>query len=448
MLQEGSKRACCSDGIDVNQTLQRIQTDSVPPPRADVVIIGGGIIGAATAFFLAGRGVSVTLCEKGCIAGEQSSRNLGWCRTTGRAAVEMPLMLESMRLWRQSSDLLGADTGFRQSGLLYGCAGESELQARHSWLEVAALHGVDTRVVQGAELERLLPGARRRPSAAIYTQEDGRAEPSIAAPAFAAAARRLGATIVENCAVRGIDTAAGRVSGVVTERGDVACTTAVLAGGAWSRLFCGRHGIALPQLKTLGSVMRTTAIAGLPEVVSTLSSYAFSKRLDGGYTISSAFSSVADIVPDSFRLLRQFLPILIAERKYTRLRLGRRFITECRMPRRWRTDQRSPMETCRMLDPPSVSRELEGPFRDLLEDFPDFGRTRILARWAGYIDATPDALPVIGAVGKLPGLVISTGYSGHGFGIGPAAGHLTADLVCGASPLVDPFPFRTERLLS
>jgi glycine/D-amino acid oxidase-like deaminating enzyme len=445
MLLKRSMQACLSDGLGVNQTLQRVQTDPVPPARADVVVIGGGIIGAATAFFLAKRGVSVTLCEKGLIAAEQSSRNLGWCRTTGRTAVEMPLMLESMRIWQESRLLLGAETGFQQSGLLYGCDSDSQLQERRSWLEVAAGHGIETRVVSGSELEALLPGALHRPRAAIYTATDGRAEPSTAAPAFAAAARRLGAVIVENCAARGIETAAGRVSGVETEKGVIGCTSAVLAGGVWSRLFCGHHEIALPQLKTLASVMRTTPVTGLPDVVSTLGSYAFSKRADGGYTLSSAFSSVADIVPDSFRLLRQFLPILISERKHTRLRFGRRFLTEWRMPRHWQKDAPSPMETCRTLDPHPVSRDLDAPFRDLIKDFPEFGRARILARWAGYIDATPDAIPVISPAQSLPGLMISTGYSGHGFGIGPGAGHLTADLVQGVRPLVDPFPFRLER---
>jgi glycine/D-amino acid oxidase-like deaminating enzyme len=82
----------------------------------------------------------------------------------------------------------------------------------------------------------------------------------------------------------------------------------------------------------------------------------------------------------------------------------------------------------------------------LIKAFPAFQGMQIVERWAGLVDATPDAVPVIGPVASLPGLVLSTGYSGHGFGIGPGAGRLTADLVMGKEPIVDPTPFRFERL--
>ena len=102
-----------------------------------------------------------------------------------------------------------------------------------------------------------MPGATERWKGAIYTASDGRAEPGKAAPALAAAARRAGATILTGCAVRGLDVAAGRVAGVVTEKGRIACEQVVLAGGAWSRRFCGNLGIYLPQLMVVNSVAAT-----------------------------------------------------------------------------------------------------------------------------------------------------------------------------------------------
>ena len=91
-----------------------VRSDEALPARADVVIIGGGIIGASTALFLAEKGVSVALCEKGHIAGEQSSRNWGWCRKMGRDPRELPLIIESLRLWQGMNQRVEAETGFRQ----------------------------------------------------------------------------------------------------------------------------------------------------------------------------------------------------------------------------------------------------------------------------------------------------------------------------------------------
>src|SRR5919112_1247966 len=95
-------------------TVDPVESDRQLPEHADVVIIGGGIIGVSTALFLAERGVSTLLCEKGVIAGEQSGRNWGWCRTMGRDPRELPLALESLKLWRGLNQRIGDETGFRQ----------------------------------------------------------------------------------------------------------------------------------------------------------------------------------------------------------------------------------------------------------------------------------------------------------------------------------------------
>ena len=96
-----------------------VSSDEALPARVDVVVIGGGIIGASTALFLAEKGVSVALCEKGHIAGEQSSRNWGWCRKMGRDPRELPLIIESLRLWQGMNERVEAETGFRQAGIMY-----------------------------------------------------------------------------------------------------------------------------------------------------------------------------------------------------------------------------------------------------------------------------------------------------------------------------------------
>jgi glycine/D-amino acid oxidase-like deaminating enzyme len=424
-----------------------VVSDEAFPERAGVVVIGGGIIGACTALELAERGIDVVLCEKGEVGAEQSSRNWGWCRQMGRDPREIPLAIEALRLWRGMNERVGAETGFRQSGIAYLSQTDEEVASRERWLEHARPYQLDSRLLSGAKASELVPGASIEWRGALYTPSDGRAEPQKAAPAIANAARAHGARIFPQCAVRGLETSAGKVSGVVTEKGTIACDSVVLAGGAWSRRFCGNLGIYLPQLSVVNSVQRTAPLAGGPEVAAAGGQFAFRKRLDGGYSISHRHLSVADVVPDSFALFFTFLPALRLDRQGLRLRLGRRFIEEARLARRWALDRTSPFEQVRVLDPEPVAAILEEALDSLRRTYPVFAAAEVAERWAGCIDVTPDAVPVVSGVDSLPGLTLATGFSGHGFGIGPGAGRLVADLVTGATPVVDPSPFRYSRFI-
>src|SRR5271156_4529664 len=393
------------------------------PARADVVVVGGGIVGVSAALHLAKKGVSVTLCEKGRIAGEQSSRNWGWCRTMGRDLAELPLAIESLRLWAGMDGQVGGETGFRNSGIVYLCESRRELDAYEAWLEQARQFQVQSRLLGPAEVDEGFPGSARR----------------------WAGARRAGAAILTSCAVRGLETSGGRVSAAVTEHGRIDCGAVVLAGGAWSRLFAGNLGIDFPQLKILGSVMRTAPLEGAPELSVGGAGFAFRKRLDGGYSVARRNANVTPITPDHFRLFFYFLPALTREWRGLRLRIGRRFIEEWKIPRRWSLDGPSPFEAVRVLDPAPDDAILDEGKSNLARAFPVFKDVPIVERWAGLIDVTPDAVPVISPVKALPGFYLASGFSGHGFGIGPAAGRLIADLVAGVRPIVDPTPFRFER---
>jgi glycine/D-amino acid oxidase-like deaminating enzyme len=422
-----------------------VASDATLPARTGVVVIGGGIIGVSTALSLAEKGHAVVLCEKGRIGGEQSSRNWGWCRTMGRDEAEIPLAMESLRLWRGMNQRIGRDTGFRQAGILTLCETPSELAKQEAWLETAKQYQADARLLGPDEIAAVLPGGTIRYAGALHAPSDGRAEPAQAAPAIAEAARALGATILTDCAVRGVETKGGRVSGVVTEKGRIACDSVVLAGGAWSRLFCGNAGVNLPALMVVGSAFRTKPLPGGPEVAASGGVFSFRKRLDGGYTISRRNANIADITPDSFRLLLQYLPALKENYGEIRLRFGRRFFEALRTRRTWSLDDTTPFEAIRVLDPAPREKVLAEAQRELPRAFPAFAGMQVAQSWAGMIDVTPDAVPVIDRVAALPGFFLASGFSGHGFGIGPAAGRLMADLVTGDAPIVDPTPFRFAR---
>lgn len=428
-----------------------VRGDDALPPRTSVVVIGGGIIGTTTALFLARKGIPVVLCEKGQIGAEQSGRNWGWTRVMGRDMAEIPLGLESLRWWRQMDALVGADTGFNQCGIFYLCETRKELEEQEAWLAKAREYQVDSRVIAPADLGGLLPGLAKPFAGALFTPSDGRAEPQKAAPAIARAVQKLGGTVLTNCAVRGVETTAGRISGVVTERGAISCDTVVLAGGAWSRLFTGNmaaHGVGainLPLLKILGSVFATAPLSGLPDSSVGGGVFGFRKRADGGYTIARRNASISEITPDSFRLFAQYMPSFRTSWRELRLRLGQQFLTEWRTPRQWSLDAASPFESVRVLDPVPHGPILEEARRALSAAFPAFAAMRETHRWGGLMDVTPDAVPVIDHIDSVPGFYIAAGFSGHGFGIGPGAGKMVADMIAGETPAVDPTPYRFNR---
>ncbi len=425
--------------------VEPLATESDLPERADVVVVGGGIVGCSTAWALAQKGVSVLLCEKGRIGGEQSSRNWGWCRQQGRDIREVPLILESMKIWRRLEQDIEADVGYRQGGVLYIGESEQDMAGFQDWVDRVKIYQLDSRLVTSDELSDLVPGHAGSSVGGLLTPSDGRAEPSRAAPALARAVQQNGGSVITRCAVRGVVLEGGRLSGVVTEHGTVKTHSVVVCGGAWSRLFLGSLGVELPQLKVLSSVMRTAPMDLLTDCAFVDNDFSVRRRQDGGYTIAPGTSTVADIVPDSFRLFSKFFPLFRAEHQKTKLRLGSRFVEEASTPRRWSMEKPSPFEKTRVLDPEPHHPTLDRVFDKVRDRVPFFARASIAERWAGYIDVTPDIVPVISPVDDLPGLTVATGFSGHGFGIGPGAGRLAADLVTGDNPIVDPASFRISR---
>ncbi|HEY0276437.1 MAG TPA: FAD-binding oxidoreductase, partial [Paenirhodobacter sp.] len=271
-------------------------------------------------------------------------------------------------------------------------------------------------------------------------------EPGVAVPAIARAAMDMGTVILENCAVRSIETSAGHVSGVVTEMGEIACSSVVVAGGVWSRLFLGNLGVTFPQLKLIGSVERIETSGQVPEFPVGGSDFSFRRRDDGGYTISRRNATYVQIVPDSFRFFFDFLPTLKTSWRQLRLRVGNHFVEEIKMPKKWAADSVTPFEKFRIMDPAPHGGMNREAVTNLIRAFPAFGDARVTHQWGGLIDSTPDAVPVISPVASMPGLYLSSGYSGHGFGIGPGAGRLMADIVNNDTPIVAPEPFRLERL--
>jgi glycine/D-amino acid oxidase-like deaminating enzyme len=166
-----------------------------------------------TAWFLRAKGLSVLVCEKGRIAGEQSSRNWGWIRQQGRDPDELPIMVESLAIWRQLAADMGDVLGFHQTGVLYMAKSEAEMAGFEAWTAHAKAHGVGSVLQTAGDVSARLKGAAAPWKGGLFTASDARAEPWIAVPALAEVAAGRGVMIREICAVRALDIAVGRGGG-------------------------------------------------------------------------------------------------------------------------------------------------------------------------------------------------------------------------------------------
>ncbi len=193
---------------------------------------------------------------------------------------------------------------------MYTALTEAEMAGFEAWAVQARAMGLATGLLTAAEVRGRIKGLAAPWKGGLFTPSDARAEPWVAVPMLAAGAVARGAVIVEDCAVRRLDVAAGRVAGVVTEKGRIACDQVVVAGGAWSSLFLRAEGVSIPQLSVLASVAATEP---LPEVFAgnvADDRFAFRRRLDGGYTIAPGAHHDFYLGPDAFRHFRAFLPVL------------------------------------------------------------------------------------------------------------------------------------------
>lgn len=430
----------------MSPALDSVRSDPSLPRSADVVVIGGGIVGACAAYFLAERNFSVALIEKGRIGAEQSSRNWGWVRQTGKALAELPLAMQSLEIWRRLREESGIETGFRQTGSLMVADDAGEIAGWESWRERAQGYGPDSRILTASEIAALLPGSARRWRAGLYSGCDGRAEPGLAAPAFAEAARRLGATIHQDCAARGMETRGGRISGVVTEKGTIATDTVICAAGAWTSMFCRWHGITLPQAGVFATACRTEPTDREIGVALGCDSFSVRRREDGGYTVALRGRGRLELTPQGLRHAGKFLPLFRLRAKNLTVGVGRSFFNGPESMKGWALDGPSPFEAMRVLDPGPDQKLVDRAMGQFKAAFPQLGGLRVAQSWGGFIESSPDALPVISKIDKLPGFVVATGFSGKGFGTGPAAGQLAADLATNGNPKVDPGHYRYGRL--
>lgn len=424
------------------------------PSAADVVIIGGGIVGICSAMFLSERGMKVVVCEKGAVAGEQSGRAYSQIISYEMMPEVLPLALRGKELWRGMNERIGADTSYRMQGRVQTYTSEEGLEQARAWLEAAREKIGDTvdfptRFIEGEELRRRIPDARTDWKIGGFEEDSGSVDPETGVPMIARYLQSQGIPIHTNCAVRGIETEGGRVSGVVTEKGAIRAPVVVLASGVWSRLFLGNMGVNLPVLQVYLSQQRLSRPEGSPprgngHIGNTVY---YREQADGTYANAPRIIT-ASIVRDNFELLGSFLPAMFDTKGLNLpiyLALNKDFVRSLQTPRHWTMDEVTPFEQMRIAEPTPSTEHLDYALKNLRNEFPVFSTSQVIERWGGCINLAADHVPIISTVDAYPGLVHATGFS-FGMTQGPAAAELIADMVTGATPRMDPAPFRLSRL--
>ena len=412
---------------------------------ADVVVIGAGIVGCATAYYLARRGARVVVVERAAVPGEQSRKNWGFVRQQGRDPLELPLVMEANRIWRGLERELGADVEWTQGGNLALAADEARMARFEGWLPVAREFGLETRLLGARELSSVIPGLGGSWVGGMHTPGDGHADPEKATDAFARAAKTHGARIHLGCGVQRIETQAGAVASVVTEHGAIRTSTVVCAAGAWSWRLARTLGLALPQRWVRGTVARTTAAPAATACAVWGPGVAFRQRRDGSFNIAAGGALDHDVTLDSLRQVRFFLPNYWKNKSLFRFHVGRPLLRSlgAAMPRS--RARRQPLVWDRAIEPVPNEVKVRRSLAELHRVLPSLPPLGIARSWAGYIDATPDLVPVLGEVPSVRGFVLATGFSGHGFAMGPIAGRLVSELVVDGKTSLDISGFRFTR---
>ena len=239
---------------------------------------------------------------------------------------------------------------------------------------------------------------------------------------------------------------------MVTEHGLVKCNRVVLASGAWSSLFAGNMDIYLPQLCVRSTVVQTTTVDDFFSGNAADENLAFRRRQDESYSLALTDRIEHLIGPNTFRFFKPFTPAMKLDWDQYRLapKMPKGFPDAWRTARKWSDDDVSPFEKLRVLNPEPNQKAVKRIMDLARLKLPGLSDAGVAKSWAGMIDSMPDIVPVIDTVSSshmsaLAGLTIATGFSGHGFGIGPAAGKLAADLVCNQPVPYDLDRFRLDR---
>ena len=398
------------------------------PRSADVIVVGTGIVGAASAASIAARGASVVVLEKeDGPAREGSGRAQGSLRVQGRHSAELPLAQEALTLWRAAADE-DNDFEFVMGGNLYFQTTDDELPVLRRLVDDAHRAGLTGVELLDAEQTRtIIPAATGPFLGAMWSPTDAACQPAKATRHFVGRATRAGVHIAYGVKVIELLMAGGRIAGVHTTAGPVAANAVVLAGGVWTPYLANTLGVKVPLMPVVMSELETQPVT--PCFTQTIRAFGFGarQRPDGRTVVSAGLNAKVghEVSLADLNGLRFWLPRAMAFRKNIKLHLdARRIIEQLR--------HRSTLSTQLVPDAspqPTTDRPLvDSALARLSTLIPQMGSVGAARYWAGLVDLTPDGLPIIDGGAGPDGLTVITGLCGHGLALGPVLGEIAADL--------------------
>ena len=411
------------------------------PLNVDVAVVGGGIIGCAAAYWLSRRGVRVAVFERAGIASEQSSRAWGFIRQQGRNPAEVPLAAEAMELWSEFSNRAGGKAiELTRNGILVPAETEADEERIVSAQEAAAKYKLRAKILSGKEITRLMPELHGTWRCALYTPDDGHGEPGPSTHVLAKAATSEGAQVFVHEPVHAIRFEEGGTTCLQTTKRICSAGAILLAGGIGSGELARSIGLDLPIQIVRSSVLHTTPMPWFTSIGFWGPSVAFRPKADGSFYVGNGYRGAGadyDLTVGTFQHLRYFLPAYKRNWRLLRLSFGREFWVRLRSS--------LGQEVSALPEPRPNMRKIRSNLERFRSLFPHLGEVEVARSWAGRIDLTPDVIPIIDCPLPDNRCFIASGFSGHGFALGPSIGKQIAEWIIDGSPSINLRSFRLSR---
>lgn len=348
--------------------------------KADVVIAGGGVMGCAVAYNLAKEGLKPVVIERSDIGGEASGSNGGGVRQSARNLKEMPLAMESVRLYGELHEELGRDVEYVRKGNLRLCTNAQEMEDMKKSVESQKAAGLDLRMLDRKEVLDINPYIGEKVVGASYCPTDGHANPFLVTYGFFLKAKSLGAQFYTQEEVVDVKLRKGRVTAVVTDKQVIETDLMVDAAGVAGRKIANMAGLDIPMQPVFSEAMITEPYPPLfPQMFGHARGLFYGRQTVQGPFFWGGFVGTEQYLHRGGKPLFHFIGPAIA--------------------------------------------------RAVLDYFPALKDIHVVRMWSGLIAAMSDGLPVLGFTEEVPGFVFCTGFSGHGFGLAPVIGRLISQLI-------------------
>lgn len=364
------------------------------PESADVVIVGGGVMGCAIAYNLAKEGLKPVVVERSDIGGEASGSNGGGVRQSARNLKEMPLAMESVRMYGELHEELGMDVEYVRKGNLRLCTNEDEFETLRKSVENQKAVGLELEMLDRKQVLEINPYIGEMVVGASYCPTDGHVNPFLVTYGFFKRAQERGARFCTGERVREIRLQKGRVTGVVTDKRTLESDTVINAAGVAGREICNMVGLDLPMRPVFSEALITEPYPPLfPQMFGHARGLFYGRQTVHGPFFWGGFVGTEQYIHRGGKPLFHYIG-------------------------------------------PAISKAV-------IDYFPVLKDLHVIRMWSGLIAAMSDGLPVLGFTEEVPGFILCTGFSGHGFGLAPVIGRLMSELImdCEVSMPINDFCF-------